>query len=81
MKRVKADACIIYEKGYVMIFINFFYCLGELCGIGNIAYYMLCPCGIITLVEASSYSINQPAVCCKLPAYGFSDARGLPGYN
>ena len=64
-----------------MIFINFFYCFGEPCSIGNIADYMLCPCGIITLVEASSYSINQPAVCCKLPAYGFSDARGRPGYN
>lgn len=64
-----------------MIFINFFYCLDELCGIGNIAYYGLYPCDIITLIEASSYSVNQPAIRCKLPAYSFSDSGRRPGYN
>ena len=64
-----------------MIFINFFYCLDELCGICNIAYYTLYPCDIITLIKASSYSVNQPAIRCKLPAYSFSDAGRRPGYN
>jgi len=64
-----------------MIFINFFYCLDELCSIGNIAYYTLYPYDIITLIKASSYSVNQPAIRCKLPAYSFSDAGRRPGYN
>ena len=81
MKSIKANSGVVYEKGYVMIFIYFFYFLSELCGIGNIAYYMLYPGSIIAFLKAPSYSVNHPALCCKLLTYSFSDPRRRPGYN
>ena len=51
MKSVEANSGVVYEKGYVMIFIYFFYFLSELCGIGNIAYYILYPGGIIVFFK------------------------------
>lgn len=58
MKSIKANSGVVYEKGYVMIFIYFFYFLSELCGIGNIAYYMLYPGGIIAF--ESSFLFRKP---------------------